>query len=152
MENPYAAGELTPELAEEERRRPKFWRGLLTAYAIHHVCSVLGILIGLLIKPNEWQKFFPFDSPLKVLGNLTLIPLMDLYIVLEPFFLRLAIPELLTPWHWFRIPLTLTIPLAVFMYAKTRNRDWLLFLAVVSLGVFITLVLWWSVDPRTRGL
>ena len=114
MENPYAAGELTPELAEEERRRPKVWRGVFWAYAVHHAFCVMGMLTGLLIKPSQWRGFCPPDHPLDALINLAAIPMIDLYFVMEPlFFARTA-----TFWHWLRIPLVLTIPLAGFF---TRN-------------------------------
>jgi hypothetical protein len=149
MDNPYAAHDLTPELVAEERQRPKFWRGLLTAYAVHHVCAVLGMLTGVLIMPSEWPRHFPPDKPHIVLANLVLIPALDLFLVLEPPLLSFVAPELVTFWHWLRIPLVLTIPVALFLYAKSRRRDWLWVLAIVSFGVFVSLVLWF--DPRTMG-
>jgi len=151
MENPYAAHDLTPELVEEERRRPKFSRALLTAYVVHHVFSVVGMLAGVLVKPSEWQKFFPLDKPLEALASLVFVPMIDVFIVLEPLLLSFIAPQLTTIWHWLRIPLVLSIPVAGFMYAKSRRRDWLWYLAIVSFGVFLSFVLWYARDPRAMG-
>jgi hypothetical protein len=150
MDNPYSVNELTPELVEEERKRPKFSRALLTAYAVHHVCSVLGIVTGVIIKPSEWQKFFPLDDPQTMLASRFLIPMADLYIVLEPP-VSILLPQLgtVTFWHWLRIPVALSIPVAAFMYAYSRRRDWLWVVAIVSFGVFVSFVLWYSMDPRS---
>jgi hypothetical protein len=151
MENPYAAHDLTPELVEEERRRPKLSRALLTAYAVHHLFSILGLLVGLVVKPSEWRHFCPPDNPLEALAILVFIPLIDVLNVLEPLVLRLAAPQQITIWHWLRIPLTLSIPVACFMYAKSRRRDWLWYLAIVSFGVFLSFVLWNSPIPPRMG-
>lgn len=149
MENPYSVHELTPELVEEERKRPKFSRLLLTAYVAHHVASVLGMLMGVLVKPSEWQKFFPLNDPVTLLFSLFLIPLADLYIVVEPPLMTLLVPEgkMITFWHWLRIPVTLAIPVAAFMYAYSRGREWLWIVAIVSFSVFLTFVLWYSMRP-----
>jgi hypothetical protein len=147
MENPYAAPEVTPELATEERRRPKFWRGLLIAYAVHHLASVVGMVIGVLVKPSEFSKVFPLDKPLDAIRTVVFIPIIDLFILLEPVFLTFAIPELATVWHWLRIPVALIIPVAAFRYAASRRRDWLWVVAVVSMGVYVTFVLWHTRPP-----
>ena len=124
MDNPYAAPQLTSELATEERRRPKFFRGLLIAYVVHHVASVLGMLTGVLIKPSQLHNFFPLNDPLQVIQTLVFIPLIDLFVILEPVLLNLfKAPELVTVWHWLRIPVTLGIPVAGFMYALSRNAN-----------------------------
>ena len=142
MDNPYAAQELTPELVEEERQRPKFWRGLLTAYAVHHVCSVLGMLTGLLIKPSEWPNFLPRHNPLEAIQTLVFIPVLDLFVIMEPVIVSFIAPDLVTFWHWLRIPVTFMIPVAGFLYARSRRRDWLWVVAIVSYGVFVSLILW----------
>lgn len=149
MDNPYSVNELTPALADEERKRPKFSRALFTAYAVHHVASVLGMLTGVLIKPSEWQNFFPLHDPVTLLMNLFLIPAIDLFIVVEPPLMSVFAPQLFTFWHWLRIPLTLSIPAAGFMYAFSRRRDWLWVVGIVSFGVFLSFVLWYSMDPRS---
>ena len=149
MENPYAAHDLTPELVQEERRRPKFWYGLLIAYVIHHVFSVLGMFTGVALKPSEWRRFFSTDNALAGLFSVVSIPLADLFMVLEPPIMWFYFPELTTIWHLLRIPLVLAIPVAGFMYAKSRRPDWLWYLAIVSFGVYVSFVLWF--DPRTMG-
>ena len=147
MENPYAAPELTPELAKEERRRPRLLRGLLIAYGIHHLASVAGMLTGLLFRPSQWPNFFPPNNPLEAMQTLVLIPIADLFVILEPVLLTsFKASDLVTIWHWLRIPVTLVIPAAGFMYARSRKREWLWVVAVVSFGVFVTLVLWFALD------
>ena len=147
MANPYSAPELTPGLAAEERQRPKFWRGLLTAYAVHHLFAVVGMLTGVIVKPSEWPRFFPLDKPLEALANLVFILLLDLFVVLEPVLWAVVAQRDATFWHWLRIPVTLIIPIAGFMYARSRRRDWLWVIAVVSFGVFLSFVLWFDLWP-----
>ena len=149
MANPYAAPELTPELAAEERQRPKFVRGLLIAYAVHHISSVLGMLTGVLLDPSPLRNAFPLD-PLLTIQILVFIPVIDLLVILEPFIWSSLAPELVKFWHWLRIPVMLGIPVAGWMYARSRKRIWLGVVAIVSYGVFVSLIVWaeWEIVRR----
>lgn len=147
MSNPYTAPLVTPELAAEERQRPKFSRGLLMAYAVHHLFAVLGILAGVLVRPSVVRTFLPLHNPVASLVSVLQIPLHDLVIVLGPIVLT-VFREPATFWDWLRMPVTLLIPLAGFMYAWSRRRDWLWGIAIASFLVFLSLVLSYS-HPRT---
>jgi hypothetical protein len=82
-----------------------------------------------------------------VILTLVLIPLLDVLVILEPVFLNLFnSPDLVTIWHWLRIPVTLVIPVAGFMYARSGKREWLGVVARVSYAVFVSLILWFAFD------
>ena len=139
MSNPYAAPEVTPELAAEERRRPKFLRRLVVAYAVHHLASVLGIFTGVLLRPGPVAQL---DDPQLIIQVLVFIPLLDVFVILEPVIMSSFGSDQVTFWHWVRIPVTLAIPAAGFMYSRTQKSVWLGVVAILSYGVFVSLILW----------
>jgi hypothetical protein len=148
MENPYAAPELTPELAKEERRRPKMWRALLVAYGMHHGFSVLGMFVGVLVEPNEFSRFFPPDEPLLCLLQIVLIPVTDLFLVIEPLTVGEIVPAIMVGIRWLRTLLVLSIPVAGLVYALSKRRAALWYVGIVSFVVHMSYVLTMALDRR----
>jgi hypothetical protein len=149
MENPYAAPELTPELAKEERRRPKMWRALLVAYGVHHGFSVLGLFAGVLVDSSEVRFIFPPHAPWSAVGILVLIPVVDLRLVIEPMMVGGGVPATMFGLRLLRSVFVLTIPVSAIAYAISRRRAVLWYVGVVSLIAYMSFVLTVVLDRRT---
>jgi hypothetical protein len=146
MTNPYAPSQVTPELAQEERKRPKMWRSLLLAYGVHHVFSWLGFLSGLLVVPgSEWQGIFPPDRPAFIAAKLCFFPLvMDGRTLFEPLLLDIVSPTVPVV-RWIRWALLLTVPVAVIAFVLTKRQLFVYWVGVSSflLGLlfFVTIAI-----------
>jgi hypothetical protein len=141
MTNPYAAPEVTPELAQEERKRPKMWRSLLVAYGVHHGFALAGTFVGLLICPSEWGRVFPVN-PLARLSSIAFTPVFNLLIIADPYIAgELLHVESYLALRWARTFLVLSIPIAGLAYALWRRRFALWYIAAISFLSFATHVI-----------
>jgi uncharacterized membrane protein len=151
MDNPYQAGELTPELAAEERRRPKVWHALLTAYAVFHVFALFGTWTGALIAPTERQEFLPLNNAWHVLQMVVLGPVLYFpFVVLDPLIAHAFHHESLMFFRWARTVVALLIPIMGMRYGLSRRREVLWLIGIVSFAVFLSFVLSFARDRRAH--
>jgi hypothetical protein len=130
MTNPYAAPEVTPELAQEERKRPKMWRSLLVAYGVHHGCAVLGLFAGLAFNPILWYVLL---YPCAILSAFIAIPILDVYLVIDSFAgVGPNGPHDHPETGWIPAVLVITIALASVSYAVCRRRELLAYIGLTS--------------------
>jgi hypothetical protein len=146
MENPYAPPSVPPELAAEERRRPRLWRSVLFAYLIHHGSCLLGIAVGILFVQDEWKEFFPPDQAWESVLTLTATPVLNLYMLIEPLGVPDIVPPTFVPLRWLRSAFVLTIPVAGLAYLISRRRAALWYLGVISFLLTLSLVFSHSID------
>lgn len=146
MTNPYASPEVTTELAQEERKRPKIWRSWLAAYGVHHGFAVLGLFAGLAFSPTLWDVIR--NPCLSVLG-LIAIPILDLYLVTEPTSAVILHDRPRTGWT--PAIVVITIALSGFWYGISRRRELLAYIAVASFVAAVWFMFAWVLLDRRVG-
>ena len=148
MDNPYAASHLSAEPATEGRKRRPVWKSLLIAYAVHHLASVLGLLAGLMVEPSQWERFFPPNDPWAALVMLVIVPVSDLYFLVEPLGAGDSVPYTFVALRVIRSALALTIAVAAVAYGRTHWRGWLWYVGIVSFFVYLSSVLTNAANDR----
>jgi hypothetical protein len=149
MENPYAAPEVTPELATEERRRPKMWRAFLLAYGVHHLAIVLGFVVGLGLVENGLISAFPLSSPWVWPLKLIALPLfVDLFVFIEPFGVGKYVPATYVALRWLRTGLLLTSLIAGVSFAVRKWRWLLLYVGIVSFAIALSFAISFPADRK----
>jgi hypothetical protein len=149
MENPYAPPELTPELATEERRRPKMWRALLVAYGVHFLLSMLGFVVGLCFAEPGLTRVFPLESPWVWPLKLVSIPFaVDLFAPIEPFLIGKVVPPTYVAWRWLRTGVWLTSLIAGVSYALWKRRWLLIYVGITSFIIALSFAISFPADMK----
>ena len=92
----------------------------------------MGIILGLLFVPREFDNVFPLARPWEGVSVLLFAPTIHLYLLFEPLFVGEIAPNTFVPLRWVRSALVLTIPLAGLTYIASRRRAALWYLGVLS--------------------
>ncbi len=146
MTNPYAAPEVTPELAQEERKRPKMWRSLLLAYGVHHAFAVLGLFVGLAFNPMLWLFL---QNPCTIFLALTAVPILDLYLLVAVA--ESSGPKLMIETGWIGFAGMLSLVVVGVWYSISPRRELLVYLGAISFAVAVWFIFAWRIREQRLG-
>jgi hypothetical protein len=144
--NPYESPSAESEAEGTPRPRRRFWRGLLIAYVVHHGFFVLGTFVGIICMPSTWSRWFPPEQPWRGLLLLILVPICDVYVLLEPLGAGEIVPATFVGLRWVRSGFVVTVFAAMVGYAISRRRTLWWYLAVMSFLLALSLIISFAFD------
>ena len=146
MQNPYAPPAGSAGVAAESGRRRSAWRTALLAYAVHHGATMAGFLAGFVWVPIFWKEVVARDQHWGLALQATMVPMLDLYVLIEPDLVGESVPPTFLVLRWSRSMLLLTIPIIGLCYVVWRHRAALWYLGVVSFLIGMSLVITMAFD------
>jgi hypothetical protein len=121
-------------------------RDLLTAYAVHHVGALIGLVIACLLDNRIAASAFPPDKPWAWIISLLDIPVVDLASIMLP--VSDMIPDELRWQAAIRAVLTVSIVWMLFRYSKHKKPSALWYVGVCSSVTMCWLV--WTIEHLAK--
>jgi hypothetical protein len=143
--NPYSSPAAVDTNSYQDRRTHGA-RNLLTAYTVHHVGALIGIIVACLLDNRIAASAFPPDKPWAWIISLLDIPVVDLVSIFLP--VSDMIPDQLRWQAAIRAALTVSIVWMLFRYSKHKKPAALWYVGVCSSVTMFWLI--WTIEHLAK--